>query len=239
MNSITFKATSKTAFDTHLKPYPASQSIPEWWREMTPYHKGTDNPEGKKLFVNDGASNVTFKKCTPMLDSLTSGYIIPLWTDVQIQKRNLGFNITWRTKQPVFEMHQPSSFYMDHPEGYHTTVMKYLNAWIPQTPKGYSCLITSPFGYRNLSFRAIPAIIDTDKSVIDVPFPVWVKDVEDGTIIEKGTPIVQIIPFKRENWESVFTYYEDEEHLKVMEKTFNSNIVNHYIRNVWSKKVYK
>ncbi len=38
--------------------------------------------------------------------------------------------------------------------GYDQVVYKYHNCWIPQTPKGYSCLITSPFGYNDLPFKA-------------------------------------------------------------------------------------
>ena len=117
-------------------------------------------------------------------------------------------------------------------------VFKYLNAWMPITPPGYSCLITSPFGHKNLPFQAAPAIIDTDKSRLDLSPPGWIKEGFEG-VIEKGTPLIQITPFKRENWNSEFDYYEDYEFTKLQEKTMNSNIVNHYIKKVWSKKNYK
>jgi hypothetical protein len=82
---IEFKARSKDGFETQIKPYPASQSIPDWWRNGTPYQISPDNVDGKKLIINNkGESNATFKKCTPMLDAMITGYIIPLWSDVVV-----------------------------------------------------------------------------------------------------------------------------------------------------------
>ena len=41
----------------------------------------------------------------------------------------------------------------------------------------------------------IPAIVDTDKEVLNFHFPMWLKEEFTG-IITKGTPLAQIIPFK-------------------------------------------
>jgi hypothetical protein len=229
----------KYGFDTHLKPYPASQAIPQWWRNGTPYFPSPNNPDGKTLLIDkNGHSNATFKKCTPMLDAITSGYIIPLYADVLLKNDGNDINVSWRTTNSIFELHGPSAYSVEKPDGYKEGVLKYLNTWIPITPPGYSCLIVSPLGYRNLPFRAIPAIIDTDKSVHDLTVPMWVKDGFDG-VVEKGTPMIQIIPFKRESWKSTFDYHEDGEFQKGMARNFEGTIVNHYIKNVWSKKTYK
>ncbi len=236
-------AKDQYGFDTQLKPYPASSSIPDWWKNESPYIKSPINPNGSKIILRNGVSNATFKKCTPMLDALISGYIIPLWADVQVTLENKDTSnivpiITSRTARSVFEKHGQSSQNVENPPGYLNFVVKYVNTWIPITPKGYSCLITSPFGYRNLPFQAIPSIIDTDKSTLDVSVPMWVSNSFEG-IVEKGTPLLQITPFKRESWESSFEYFKDDDHMKILDKTFNSTIVNHYIKNVWSKKSYK
>ena len=39
----------------------------------------------------------------------------------------------------------------------------------------------------------------TDKEVLNFHLPMWLKKDFIG-IIKKGTPIAQIIPFKRDNW---------------------------------------
>ncbi len=234
---IQFIANSKYGFDTQLKPYPAIKSVPDWWKNTGIYDNKIYEKENK-LIMHTKNPNWSFKKCTPMLDAIGSGYIIPLWADVLVSIRDDGYYINWKTEASVFELHGRSASDVPPPVGYVNTVFKYLNTWIPITPKGYSCLITSPFGYRDLPVMAIPAIIDTDKSLLELVPPMWIKEGFEG-VIEKGTPLVQITPFKRESWESEFSFIEEEEHKKNLDKNFNGTIVSHYIKNVWSKKEYK
>jgi hypothetical protein len=235
---IKFKARNKKEFDIQLKPYPASENIPSWWKEETPYQISNENPSGNKILIRDTYSNATFKKCTPMLDAIVSGYIVPLWSDVQVTQTLNGPLVTWKTERNVFEIHGESSQKVVPPTGYSNFVFKYLNTWIPITPSGYSVLITSPFGHRDLPFHAIPAIIDSDKSLLEVVNPCWLKNDFEG-IIEKGTPIMQITPFKRENWNSEFEYFNNDDFNIVQEKNFNSTIISHYLKNAWSRKSYK
>jgi hypothetical protein len=204
-----------------------------------------ENPDGKKLLVENLSSNASFKKCTPMLDALVSGYIITLWADVLVrqvpsQEGQLNPRITWRVEYSagVFEQHGFNSNQIPPPLGYSNKVFKYLNTWIPHTPPGYSVMVTSPFGYNNLPFYAVPAIIDSDKSQLELIFPMWVKEGFEG-LVEAGTPLIQLTPFKRTNWKTEFDYLKDGEYIKIQDKNFGKNIVNNYIKNHWSKKSYK
>jgi hypothetical protein len=238
---INFRARSKTEFEIQTKPYPAVKSLPKWFLDADPYehHPTGDAPNDGKVHVRNSVSNATFKKCPPLLDGMSSGYIIPLWADVEISNNGNGPFINWKTTHHIFEIHGSNTQKIQAPIGYSPQVFKYNNCWIPQTPKGYSCIVTSPFGYNDLPFKAVPAVIDTDRSTLELIFPVWVKDNFSG-IVEKGTPIAQIIPFKRDDWESTFDYYEDDEYRNIIaEKNFNSTIVGHYIKNHWSKKKFK
>jgi hypothetical protein len=235
---IKFTAVDPHMWEAAIKPIPASQAIPDWWRSMNPYDKSPENPEGTKLIVENYTSNATFKKCTPMLDALTSGYILPLWSDVQVRQINGEARITWRVKRNVFEAHGESSKYVKPPEGYSTQVVKYINPWIPKTPKGYSVMVTQPFGFHDNPFYTIPAVIDSDSSTLEIVPPMWIKKGFEG-IIEKGTPMVQITPFKRESWESEFDFYEEGKMRAMEDRNFHSTIVSHYIKNHWSKKTYK
>lgn len=234
---IIFKALNKEQSIIQDRPYPASQSIPDWFREMTPYEISNNNPDGKRLIIENGISNATFKKCTPLLDGMTSGYIVPLWADVLVEQQTIPY-ITWRTKTNIFQLHGTASRMMPAPPGYDQVVFKYLNTWIPITPPGYSMLVISPLGYRGLPFHAIPAVVDTDKSTLELIFPMWIKTGLTG-VVEAGTPMVQLIPFKRDEWKAEFDYYEDGEHEVINETNFNKTLVNHYIKKHWSKKTYK
>jgi hypothetical protein len=237
--NINFRARSKTEFNTQPKPYPAVKQLPKWFTDAEPYENLLGYPNDGKLHVRNRASNATFKKCVPLLDSLSSGYIIPLWADVIVERENNIPEIYWKTANNVFMIHGQSSREITAPTGYDQIVYKYNNCWIPQTPKGYSCLIISPLGHNDLPFRAIPAVVDTDRSTLELVFPMWIKSGFEG-IVEKGTPLIQIIPFKRDDWESSFDYYEDGEYDNVIsQKNFSSVIAGHYLKNHHSKKKFK
>ena len=238
--NINFKARSKTEFDVQLKPYPAVKQLPDWFLNMEPYKdKSFDFPNDKKLHFRNRTANATFKKCVPLLDGMSAGYIIPLWADVMVEQNNGFSEIYWKTKIDLFFKHGEASSEVQPSTGYSNQVYKYNNCWIPQTPKGYSCLVVSPLGYGSLPFKAIPAIVDTDRSTLELVFPMWIKEGFEG-IVEKGTPMIQIIPFKRDDWDSTFDYYEDGEYRNIIqEKNFNSTMVGHYLKNHHSKKKFK
>lgn len=238
MKKIIFEYIGKYAYDMCEKPYPSIENIPEWHKKMKPYSISEDNPKGSKLMIIDGHSNATAKKCTPMLDSISFGYTVPLWSDVLVSNKEDQISIDWRVKKDVFQLHGPSSREIPAPEGYDSVVFKFITHFRIRTPPGYSCLITSPSGHYDLPFKAINGIIDTDKSVIDTNIPCWIKSNTNG-IIEKGTPIAQIFPFKRDNWEKEFEIIDEEKQRSEEDLGFLSTIKNNYVKNIWSRKTFK
>ena len=53
-----------------------------------------------------------------------------------------------------------------------------------------------------MPFRTFSGVVDTDMYELGVEFPFQLLNTitEDIFILEKGTPICQVIPFKRESW---------------------------------------
>ena len=236
VNEIEFVALDRYAFEVCPKPFPASQALPQWWKDASPYIKSMDNPTGKKIIIDNRDSNASFKKCTPMLDMLSSGYIVPLWADVQVMVKNGQPNINWRVSKDVFELHTGQE--VEIPDGYSETQFKFLNQWIPKLPKGYSALITTCPGYPNNIFRPISAIIDYDKTTHPLYPPVYLKNNFEG-IVEKGTPMFQIIPFKRNNWKSKFSYLDSGDYFINLDRDVKATVVNNYVKTFWEKKSYK
>jgi hypothetical protein len=231
-NKIKFIFTSEYGWNIEAaRPTPASSNIPDWFKEMKPY----DDDSG--LRIVNGKPNITAKKCVPMLDSMTSGYILSLWSDVMVGQE-LGPEITWKVGKDIFSLHGESSRKIPPPPGYHQIVFKYDPLLTIETPKGYSLLVTPPMGYQDLPFKAVPAIIDADGPMVNFGFPVWIKKDLNG-IVEKGTPMIQIIPFKRDSWTSEVDYIKEEQFSYMMDNGFNSTIKNHYMKNFWSKKDFK
>jgi hypothetical protein len=174
-----------------------------------------------------------------MGDSMRMGYLIPLWADVLVDRDPLTQEKTfnWRVTENVFEPHGDESWMVEKFDGYDSPVMKFNNMWTAKTPPGYSCIVTSPVGYKNLPFKTITAVIDTDRTNLAIPNPGYFKSGFEG-IIPKGTPLIQIIPFKRDDWSSSFSFLEEDRYRQLEDKEFNSTLINHYARFVKAKKEF-
>lgn len=203
-----------------IKPFPASRIVPEWFRKMKPVS-------------DDRVSSV--KRCVPFLDSLTSGYIISLPVDVHYSKTR-GF---WTNA--VFEVvsHHAASQTADVvlPEEYNTTPFKWLNNFHIKTPRGYSCLFVHPMNREDLPFHSFSGIVDTDKHPVIVNFPFVIRDDFEG-VIPAGTPLIQIIPFKRDSWE-MSVKDSGKPHEYVMQHEVFTHPLGWYRQKFWSKKKFK
>jgi hypothetical protein len=240
-STIKFTAVTEYAWNIAPRPYPASQSIPIWWKNMSPYIIDEDNPDGNKFLIKDHRINYSPKKCMPMLDSITSGYIIPLWADIQI--RSLSDSeyipgIFWKTDREVFESHIDGAGKIEVPKGFTKDIFKYLNVWCVTTPPGYSTIISSPSGHNEVPFKCVPAVVDTDKYDTALPTPMFLENGFEG-IVERGTPMIQVTPFKRTSWKSEFDFMTDSEYYYKQEKQLKAISFGNYIKNQWSKKSYK
>ena len=222
----------------HDHPRPAKFFLPDWYKSMESYLKSPENPNGNKIGVRHRVSNASAKKCVPMLDAMTAGYMVTLWADVVVEIVKGSPQINWRVQKNVFVPHGKSSERVTPPVGYSNWVFKYLNWFKVRTPKGYSIQILPPLNHHPLPFHAIPAVIDSDKSMMSNEMPMWLADGFEG-IIEKGTPLAQIIPFKRENWNLDVTQMPYEKHIVEEDRGVYSTIRNNYRRNIWSRKSYK
>lgn len=238
---IVFTAVDEYANDVVMKPFPATQSVPKWWKDMPPFNIDHDNPTGKRLIIKENTNNGSPKKCTPMFDAIIAGYIIPLWTDIQI--RSLSDSeyipgIFWKVQRDVFFYNTEASRQIQGPPGYCAETVKYINQWMIKTPKGYSVAMHQPAGYEQSPLKAIPSVVDTDKFNSHVPISFWVQHGFEG-IVEKGTPLVQVVPFKRDNWKATYSSMTSKEFHHNQERSVGTTLVNGYVKHFWSKKEYK
>lgn len=187
---ITFTNTSGIDLE---EPKPASKFIPEWYKQMESYIGGIKKPDGQ------AGTTGTIKRCMPVFDAINIGYIITLPADVYVsQKDNQPF-YEW-VNLGLVQFH-PINQAPNHPNrnGHENSYPKWINPWAIKTPKGYSTLFVQPF-HRDSPFTILPGIVDTDIYTAPVNFPFVLNDITFEGLIPKGTPIAQIIPFKRENW---------------------------------------
>ena len=238
MQKISFIPMNKFTDAALDAPKPSAQSIPEWYKNIPLMVEGYDEV-GLHDF-NSKASTLTIKGCTPFLDALTSGYMVTLPSDLEVKKTNDGelfFN--WRVEGDLISLHTQDQ----HPglpniiKG-QNSVVKFGFSFTIQTPKGYSILFTHPLNRHDLPFRTFSGVVDTDSYPQEVQFPFQLNiDIDEPIIIEKGTPICQLIPFKRDSWKSDKKEYDENFVLK-SRFDFASKIIRSYKNQFWSKKNY-
>jgi hypothetical protein len=221
-------------------PCPQIVSAPKWFKEIPIYEKNINLNLDNKLIVENGQANYTAKACMPFLDSLTTGYSFNLWCDIQVRINTDGSpRITWANTDddlsPVIGRLEPKGFSV--PNGFNSLIFSWISAWGIKTPRGYSCILTHPFNRTDLPFLTTTGIMDTDRWGIwgNQPFHLQ-KDFEG--VIEAGTPIIHVYPFKRDNWK--FEINDDLTEWANYENIRRTSKFRGYYKNkYWNKKSFK
>jgi len=195
----------------------ATKYIPNWFKQM-PNFTGKGEPK-----IEDKG---TLKNCPGFVDFFTNAYVMPLWTDVELEVggRN-NFKFIASNKQFKFESH-PAEQFLDHVQntGY-TLTFKPISPWRCRTPKGYSILQLPMFYDFNPDFDTLPGVRWTDIHHSMNP-QMCIK--RQGRIsLKAGTPLAMYIPIKRENYDLKIKPYDAElQHAEKINQT-----------KIWSKFV--
>jgi len=230
-------------------PIPTKLNIPEWYKKLEHI-----------------IGNKTVKGCMPFLDTLTSGYLLKIPQDFHVRHNVDNKNEKGEIFKDSFQtfalygdsqiLHAKSinlnSGIDVHPtrqlegsplvnKNKNLPFYKILNPWKIKTPKGYSCLFVSPLNNSDDRFSIIPAIVDTDTFTNEINFPIVINGDKYPvleTIIKKGTPYVQIIPFKRDSWKMTIKLRKQKE-IQNARVFSNLNVINNYKNKFWNKKLWK
>jgi len=211
-------------------PAPASSIIPKWYKDIPRFVYG-----GRPMISDAGQVNVGVKTCAPFLDAMTAGYIVKLHCDMLVEDVDGEVRVTWAsTTKPISGRPKEASSQIPQVPGFGP----FGQAWEFQTgfkvPKGYSVLITQPFNRYDMDTFVTSGIMDADEYLGPGGVPFAIREGFTG-IIKEGTPIIQIFPFKRENWKSI----EVENKFPYGDQRGRKKIVGWYKENIWKKKEYK
>jgi hypothetical protein len=230
-------------------PIPAKLNIPEWYKNL-----------------EHNVLNKTAKGCMPFLDSLTAGYILKIPQDFNVKhnvdnKNNKGetFKDSFQTfgLHDMFQNLNAKSINLNsapdaHPifqlkgspfveKNKNLPFYKILNPWKIKTPKGYSCLFVPPLNNPDDRFSIIPGIVDTDSFPNEINFPMVINGDKFPvleTTITKGTPYVQVIPFKRDSWKMILKSRKQKE-IQISRLFYGLKVINIYKEKYWNKKSWK
>jgi len=185
----------KTEVEIH--PYPASKKFPYWWKNMPTYTDFIDNTDAFDYIP-------TIKKCPALPDFFSQGYIVPMWSDLDVKHSNgelilnetaYGFDV------PKWLGHENIQFvsYMEDLRVGNRKIeatIKACSPWYVVTPPGWSTLVLPFFYDFETNYTIMPGIIDTDIHH-QMNHPMLVHSDNKNFSIKKGEAFVVYIPFKR------------------------------------------
>lgn len=171
------------------KHYPiklARDCFPEYWKRMP----------GQASNKQD-----TVKKCPGIGDWLTSGYIISLWTDVDVVQggeygpdASLNNGATGAAQHPPYQCQD-----MLTQKSHHHGSIKLPGTWHIKTSPGWSIMIVPLWYWKDQPWEVMPGIIHSDNHHCEVNLNMILKSTESQFTVQAGTPLAQIIPFKRDS----------------------------------------
>ena len=226
-------------------PEPASKIIPDWYKEIESYVGGVKKPDG------NASTTATIKRCMPVFDAIISGYIIKSQVDVFVSQKEMldennmptGNKIPWY-EWPILnavEFHpiiQAPNYPLRKNLPDRGSYPKWINPWSITTPEGYSCLFVQPF-HRESIFTILPGIVDTDTYSSPVNFPFVLNDWSFEGLIPAGTPIAQIVPFKRDEFEMAIGNVEDIAVQEKISRRLRTRFFDSYKNQFRANKSYK
>ncbi len=173
-------------------PVPARTYLPDWFRKL---------PAITPDAVSPTDTGLTVKRCMPFLDAMSTGWILTMPATLRMEISDGGKTVTtgWDFDRPLTSnhgMHQVKG----NPNGA-LPPCKFHNFWTIITPPGWSCLFINPMNRPNGLFEVVAGIVDTDTYRSPVHFPFFATGPDGLHVVAKGSPVVQVIPFRRDTTE--------------------------------------
>ena len=235
MPTIDFQTYNPTTLQ-NFKPVLAKNVVPDWWKKAK---------VGESI---NGTFQQTIRSCPAMDDWLKMGWYLLANRDLHVKcgvsSFEEGDTSSWfhledgegdQWLQNYESQSHPSTQTLDAFSYYGAgdnapikDAFKCKNPWNIKTPKGYSCFYLDPFLHQNKYFATWQGIIDTDEFNVNLDNAqiIFYPKVSHSFTIKKGTPLCQIIPFKREEWAASYTTNSMESYINnlTVENSTQENI---------------
>jgi len=226
-----FKKKSTIYYESAIPVYPniivpAKNSFPKW-------HKVLQTFPDNKLLDDGGNIRHTLKQCVPFTDSFLTGYTIVLPFDLVVENKN-GFPVfSWRYPEHNMVVIRNKDLMngVPRPTGYNNFDLAWQTPLSFEVSKKYSVLFTHPLNRYDLPFLTMTVVVDGGWAFhnnANVPF--YLKENFEG-IIPQGTPIAQLIPFKKEKWISVYSK-------KILQRSRLNTLAQQSLVSGWYKKTF-
>ena len=225
-------------------PVPTPSRPSDWFKDIPKYSRDEGSDQSRYF-----GKVPTIRKCPAVEDAMFMGYTLFTPCDFIIDAR--GEEIKWSYPKELTEQTnigqtglyplvghdvEGTQGYMDA-WGFHPQTLKWNPYWSVKTPEGYSSLFTHPLHREDLPFYSVSGIVDTDVFPTYQNFAFFVKQGFSG-IIPRGTPMLQVLPYKREDW-SMETKQFNMFDLHKQRIQIATTFTNAYKKIFWTRKKYK
>jgi len=230
-----------------IVPSPVKNHIPQWYKDGETY---------------DEHGSAALKTCVPFLDVMLSGYVLTTIDDVRIYKEdgvlyiedgvlkedgsfepykkrhshNHKVEENQIVSRLINERKSSTGSTIPRPAGHMQNHFVWSGKWGWKVPRGYSVLVTHPFNRHDLPFTTLSGIIDSDGWVPSGNIPFFLREDFEG-VIKKNTPIAQLLPFKRQDWEMQVSKILMSRN-KIDSKSHEKGSIGYYKRKYWNRKKY-
>lgn len=240
MPKIRFHPHSQMTTEFSPEPKPGIRFVPEWYKAQP----GSKNDEE---FIPQGMSGSTVKRCMPVFDAMTAGYIMSAPCDIHLDATNpeeLKWSIPLGVRAIMGDMFSRHAYEQyDHypidPSTHHKQLLRIMPFWSVETDEGYSTLFMNPHHTDASPLWAVSGLVDTDKFISEGHLSFLVRKDFKG-IIKQGTPLIQVLPMRREDWESeIVDPVLSKAAFEKQRFNLRSTFMNGYKNKFRSKKEYK
>jgi hypothetical protein len=234
-------------------PSPTQTEIPKWYKDADRFAKMPNGeyykapkevcPFPKEGTVDDYGKIPTWKACPAIMDAFSTGYVFKTPCDITFFENSEGL-IDVRVEDPKHKDFCTKRLEMpqfEHPKGFYKHHFAWYSEWGLELPEGYSALFMTPMNRFDLPFMNTTGIVDSDKVHLLGTFPFFIVSGWQGTI-PAGTPYLQVLPFKRENWEHKIDILDNKKMYDNMvenAKFYRQPDGGVYKNKVWSRREYK
>lgn len=182
--TLTFYTTDETVFNS-AKPQRASRFVPSWVHALP-----------TKLLREDGITpNSTVRNCPGLMDLYQSGFIVPLWSDVNIKMEDSGYQYQFADQRSTIETHSATQFSTSPFAETHIN-LKFINPWWIFSDSAVKLLYIAPtwndMGSEDMLL--VPGIMSPNKCLLPLNVNFLAKKKSSFYELEFGSPLVHIVP---------------------------------------------
>ena len=222
--------TAREEVFNYAKPKKASAFIPEWFKNL-PKSTFSEN-------LNDPlVLSRSIKTCPGFVSLYSSGFMFPLWSDLNIEICENSWRYQFIDKKSSIEKHDPKQlggcgFVNTHEH------MKIINPWLIKTEEKIDVLLTAPTWneVKNSDVIIAPGVIPMHKNVVVEPnINIFVKRQKDRVVhvFFLGQPLVHVIPLAERPIKLHYHLISETEFEKMrMSPAFNLMTLNRYKRGL-------